>query len=92
MQIPTPTKQNPFPLGALTTKYKKEDTEIWYNTDDPELTPIKIDLPKAPKASKIDGYGLEPKDQKFKAVQIPQSLQRVERKIRDDISKAHLVS
>ena len=58
--------------------YLPEDKFIIVN-DDPDLIPIKIYLPKAPPLHLIDGYGLSPKDQKFKRETTPKKLIEIER-------------
>ena len=59
-------------------EYKPHDTSVLYHEDDPALTPIRLSLPTPPRLELIDGYGLEPKKQKFKAAELPHKLKRLE--------------
>lgn len=54
--------------------YKKEDREIIFHADDPDLDVITVPLPKAPPPQKIEGYGLHPKHQFFKAEKWPKKV------------------
>ncbi len=55
-------------------KYKKAPKYIVVNDNDPDLQPIKIPLPKAPPPEDINGYGKDPKDQKFKRTRLTRRL------------------
>jgi len=60
-------------------EYKEADEFIMVNDDDPDLEPIKIPLPKAPKHSrKIAGYGLPAKQQKWKVDPLPEKLAEIQ--------------
>ena len=52
---------------------------------DPSLTPIRISLPKPPKLSLIDGYGLAPEDQVFTRQLMPEKLINLESEVRRDL-------
>ena len=54
-------------------EYEPADESFLIN-DDPSLTPIRFKLPSPPDIKLIDGYGLDPKDQRFKRQQIPKKL------------------
>ena len=58
--------------------------------DDKDLVPIRIDLPKPPDWSKIDNFGLEPKDQYFRIQKIPDSLKKVERAVKEKLQRRNL--
>lgn len=64
-------------------EYERPQRFIFVNDNDPDLTPIKIPLPKAPPLEEIDGYGLPPKEQKFKRSKIPKRLKQLQREIGD---------
>ena len=59
-------------------QYRKEDTHYFVN-EDRDLTPIKIPLPECDDISKIDGFGLPAKEQKFTLQKYPQKLKRLEK-------------
>lgn len=58
--------------------YLPADKEIVLHEDDPDLPIIRIPLPEPPEYSKIDGYGLHPKDQFFRHEEMPVRLQKLE--------------
>lgn len=64
------------------TQYNQADTFIVIN-DDPDLHPIRIELPVCPKLKKIAGYGLPAKEQKWQPSPLPQKLKELE--ARDDL-------
>jgi len=59
--------------------YLPADTSVVVHENDPDLTPIRISLPKPPTLKMIDGYGLPFEEQRFKRVEIPIKLQRLEK-------------
>jgi hypothetical protein len=61
-------------------KYEKADTEIVFNNDDPDLTPIVYRLPKQPSDSKIAGYGLPPEKQKWQRIPMSAKLEELNRR------------
>jgi len=54
---------------------------------DPDLIPIRISLPKAPKHNEIDGYDKPKKNQKFQYIKIPDKLQSLEKRIVNELDK-----
>ena len=70
------------------TNYEYKDAHKWIRVnDDPDLVPIKIYTPKPPALDLIDGYGLPPKEQHFKRIMTPKTLQEIERKCDYDIER-----
>jgi len=71
--------------------YTPADKSFIVNDGDVDLRPIRISLPDPPtKHSLIDGYGLDPKDQRFCRLEIPPKLDRLEknsRKVTDERGK-----
>lgn len=68
------------------------DTSFIVNTNDEDLTPIRISLPDPPPLHLIDGYGLPNDEQYFRRKKTPQSLIELERKIYkefQDVSSSH---
>jgi hypothetical protein len=59
--------------------YVDADTSIIIHENDPDLIPIRLSLPAPPDVKLIDGYGLPYKEQRFKRVEIPIKLQRLEK-------------
>jgi len=55
-------------------KYFNSDRTITYHEDDNVLHNITITLPHQPDITEVDGYGIDPKEQKFKYTEIPQRL------------------
>jgi hypothetical protein len=60
-------------------QYKPALKSIMVNDHDPDLSPIKIELPPIPKLRTIEGYGLPPEDQKFTRLETPEQLRELER-------------
>lgn len=65
---------------AIAKQYKEADTHIWFNTDDPNLFPIRVELPKPPEYHLIDGFGLPARAQKFEYQVYPERLKNLERR------------
>src|SRR5574343_1616816 len=61
-------------------KYAEPQTYLLVNEDDPNLDTIRIDLPPCPPLETIDGYGLPPKQQMWKAPEVPHRLKALEKK------------
>lgn len=57
--------------------YEPADKEILFNDGDVDLTPIKYKLPSPPQLEQIDGYGLDPKDQKWVHKPMPAKLREL---------------
>jgi hypothetical protein len=83
--------------------YQKEDTVVKYHNDDPLLKTIEIKLPTVESfygmpwddaVKLIDGYGLHPKNQKFKHIQVPEKLKSIQDIIRkkNKMKKREVVS
>lgn len=58
--------------------YIPADEFIIFNDNDPDLAPIKYKLPKAPAFEDTIGYGLPPKEQKWKRFEMPQKLKELQ--------------
>ena len=56
-----------------TYDYQPHQKQIIFN-DDPDLIPIKYNLPSPPVLHKIDGFGLKPEDQIFQYQKMPKKL------------------
>jgi hypothetical protein len=60
--------------------YKTAEKSVFSNTDDKDLVPIEIPLPKCPPITKIDGYGKEPSSQVFEYQKYPDRLKTLEKR------------
>ena len=78
-------------ISKYHTDYKKEDEFAVYHGDDPILETIKLPLPSVESffgqpwdeaIQLIDGYGLHPKNQKFKHQTVPEKLKNIQDIIR----------
>jgi len=67
--------------------YKSAEKSVTINGGDPDLVPIKIEMPKCPPLKEIDGYGLPPEDQMFFYQQMPEKLIRIKQIIRQKNTK-----
>jgi hypothetical protein len=65
---------------VILSKYKQPDRFLWVNTGDKDLTPIRIDLPKAPEYHLIDGFGKPAKDQMWAPPKLPRRLKEIAKK------------
>jgi hypothetical protein len=74
--------------------YQKEDTVVKYHNDDPLLKTVELKLPSVESfygmpwddaVKLIDGYGLHPKNQKFRHIEVPEKLKAIS----DIIRKKH---
>jgi len=65
----------------MATKYTylPADKFAVYHQDDDVLHEIRVRLPEPPPENKIDGYGLSPKKQMFRRVEIPKRLKELEK-------------
>jgi hypothetical protein len=61
-------------------QYRPPDKYLWVNTDDRDLTELKLDLPTCPAFHTIDGWGLEAKDQYFRPPHLPRRLKELQDK------------
>jgi hypothetical protein len=65
-------------------QYEPADESFLVN-DDPSLTPIRISLPSPPPLHLIDGYGLPPREQRFKRQQVPKKLLSLYQDVKDNL-------
>lgn len=65
-------------------QYEPADESFLVN-DDPSLTPIRISLPSPPPLHLIDGYGLPPREQRFKRQQVPKKLQSLYQDVKEGL-------
>jgi len=61
-------------------EYDEADRYLWVNTDDKDLTPIRIDLPAPPEYHLIDGFGVPAEQQKWQPPKIPKRLKELQSK------------
>lgn len=59
-------------------EYIPADDSVLYHNNDPDMTPVRLSLPKPPPLHLIDGYGLPAKQQMFKHIAVPDKLKRLE--------------
>jgi hypothetical protein len=71
----------------ILNSYKSVDTCCWINDDDPDLKPIKINLPEAPNPEVIAGYGLHAEDQVFTREEYPKKLKTLEIRIKKEVKE-----
>jgi hypothetical protein len=64
--------------GAILSTYKEPATGFWVN-DDIDLKRVWVPLPKPPDYTKIEGFGLPAREQKFKVSKMPKKLHDLER-------------
>ena len=83
--------------------YQKEDTVVKYHNDDPLLKTVELKLPSVESfygmpwddaVKLIDGYGLHPKNQKFRHIEVPEKLKAISDIIRkkNKMKKREVVS
>ena len=60
--------------------YQEPDKYLWVNTDDRDLTPIRITLPKCPEYHLIEGFGLPAHEQMWAPPKLPKRLKELQRK------------
>lgn len=60
-------------------KYLPADTSVLLHDNDPDLRPIRISLPTPPNLKEIDGYDLPVEDQRFRRIEMPARLKRLEK-------------
>lgn len=68
--------------------YSDADTSYVVNFDSKNLRPIRIALPSPPPLHLIDNFGLHPDDQRFKRLDVPIKLVKLEKKIMRDFQDA----
>lgn len=67
--------------------YKDHDAYFVVNDHDPDLHPIRVDLPEPPSWDKIEGFGLHPRLQKFKFEKYPEKLSNLEESVHRDFDR-----
>lgn len=67
-------KKYPDISPDILKSYKQPEKFIVYNENDPDLQPIKVNLPSPPEYHKIANFGLPAKEQKFRPPTIPEKL------------------
>ncbi|MFW5944762.1 MAG: hypothetical protein ACOCTU_05825 [Bacteroidota bacterium] len=70
---------------SIIQEYKEPSDYVYINTNDPDLQPFRIKLPKPKNIERITGYGLPANDQVFIREQYPMRLRMLEREIRDNL-------
>jgi len=70
-----------------TQDYEPHDKYVVINDNDPDLTPIVLELPDPPNSAQIDGYGIMVENQRFKPLVIPPRLLKLERDILDAVKE-----
>lgn len=73
-------------LKILLGRYVDVPPYVYVNTNDPDLVPIRIKVPKCPDWKRIVGYGKKPEDQFFRREKYPPALDNLEKNIRRQIS------
>lgn len=71
-------------------KYKPHEKVIVWNDNDPDLKPIKWELPDPPPLETIEGYGLDPKDQFFRHPVMPHKLKKLNGVVMSEDGKSEL--
>ena len=71
---------------AYIATYLDPDKYVVINDNDPDLTPIVLRLPEAPDVKLIDGYGVHPEKQRFKILEVPDGLRRIENRAIEELS------
>lgn len=74
----------------IISTYKPADRFFIFHKDDPDVTPVKILLPRPPPLYLIDGYGLAPEEQKFTPPEYPVRLAVLERTVQRELEYKHL--
>lgn len=62
----------------ILSQYGDADRILWVNTEDKDLTPIRIDLPEPPEPHLIDNWGLPAEKQKWHPPQLPKRLKELQ--------------
>ena len=65
--------------SAILSQYQKADRFLWVNTNDRDLTPIRIKLPLPPEPHKIANFGLPARDQFFNPPKLPRRLKELQK-------------
>ena len=72
-------KQYPEVEPQILSGYQSPDKFVWINTDDRDLTPIKMDLPECPPLHTIDGFGLPRQEQYWRPPKLPKRLRELQK-------------
>ena len=56
---------------SIVKEYEDADKYVWYNQNDPDLFPIRTELPECPDWNTIDNFGLPKEKQVFKREEMP---------------------
>ena len=67
--------------------YEDADKYQWFNTDDPDLHPIRTKLPECPDWDKIDNFGLPKERQVFVREEMPSILDYLVKKVRLEVRR-----
>lgn len=59
---------------SIVKEYQDADKYQWYNTDDPDLFPIRTELPECPDWNRIENFGIPKEKQVFQYEEIPSTL------------------
>ncbi len=60
--------------------YKMPDKYLWVNTDDRDLTPMRIELPTPPAPHLIDGFGTPAHEQVWKPPKLPRRIKELQKR------------
>ena len=74
---------------VCTYKYEEADKYVTLNDNDPDLTPVVLRLPSPPDERLIEGWGLPAEKQKFKRLEIPDGLRRIEKQAVDELNSVN---
>ena len=66
--------------AQILSQYKDAEKSVWVNTDDKDLTPIEIELPKPPEPHLIDNWGLPASEQMWHPPKLPRRLKELQAK------------
>jgi len=66
--------------AQILSQYKDAERSVWVNTDDKDLTPIEIELPKPPEPHLIDNWGLPASEQMWHPPKLPRRLKELQAK------------
>lgn len=80
MNLLTLIKKYPDVSPDILKQYKEAEKTMTFNDNDPDLTPITIQLPSPPEYHKIANFGLPAKEQKFKPPELPEKLAKLVQK------------
>jgi hypothetical protein len=64
----------------ILSDYQSADKYVWINTDDRDLTPVKIDLPVCPALHTIEGFGKPASEQYWRPPFLPKRIRELQKK------------